>query len=159
MLTTKLPDGRELQVSREALTGNWVAQIRGTEGASVAGRWLLAVLAELLELSDGEKPQWVDELVQKFAGEHTAAGLRYACPCCDLLTLTDPPTGTFAICPVCRWEDDNVQYEDLDTLSGANAVSLRQARANFQRYGVSDPRRRERARPPRPEERPAAVEK
>jgi hypothetical protein len=88
-------------------------------------------------------------------GRDTPAGRRYACPCCDFLTLSEPPTGTFAICPVCRWEDDNLQFEDLDKEGGANAVSLRQARQNFRLHGVSDPRRRERARPLRPEETPS----
>ncbi len=37
---------------------------------------------------------------------------RYACPCCGYLTLTEKPPGTFAICPVCFWEDDEVQFKD-----------------------------------------------
>jgi len=29
----------------------------------------------------------------------------YACPGCGFLVCGEPPGGTFAICPVCRWED------------------------------------------------------
>jgi hypothetical protein len=54
---------------------------------------------------------------------------------------------------VCRWEDDNVQYDDVNYAGGANRVSLREAQENFRRSGASDLSRRERARPPFPDER------
>jgi hypothetical protein len=78
----------------------------------------------------------------------------HACPCCGFLTLPDPPPGTFFICPVCRWEDDNVQYEDVNYTGGANRASLLQAQANFRVHGTSDLARRGRVRPPLPPERP-----
>lgn len=78
---------------------------------------------------------------------------RYACPCCNYLTLPDPPPGTFAICPVCRWEDDNIQFDDVNYRGGANKVSLSQAQESFRRHGVSDLDRIDRVRPPLPEER------
>jgi hypothetical protein len=78
----------------------------------------------------------------------------HACPCCGYLTLPEPPAGTFDICPVCFWEDDNVQFNDPDFEGGANEVSLNQARANFREHGVSEPRFKRQVRPPRPEERP-----
>lgn len=56
---------------------------------------------------------------------------RYPCPCCGYLTLGEEPPGTFAVCPVCAWEDDNVQYHDHEYEGGANAVSLSQAKAIF----------------------------
>lgn len=52
---------------------------------------------------------------------------RHACPCCRMLTLAARPTGTFEICPMCRWEDDNLKYHDVDYAGGANRVSLRRA--------------------------------
>jgi hypothetical protein len=155
MLTVSLPDGRQIHLNHEGPTGNWVARIEGSEGGSAAGRWLLAVLGELLHLPPGTKPPWVLDLVRQVAGRETPDGVRYACPCCDFLTLAEPPTGTFAICPVCRWEDDNLQFNDLDRAGGANALSLRQAREHFRLHGVSNPRLSERARPPRPEEEPS----
>ena len=36
----------------------------------------------------------------------------YHCPCCGYRTLSEQPPGTFEICPVCYWEDDNVQFND-----------------------------------------------
>jgi hypothetical protein len=60
----------------------------------------------------------------------------YPCPCCGYLTIEGMPPGTFEICPVCFWEDDNVQFEDIDFEGGANKESLRQARMNFKKYRV-----------------------
>lgn len=80
-------------------------------------------------------------------------GKRYACPCCGFRTLPEEPPGTFDICPVCHWEDDVVQFEDHDYAGGANTLSLRQARDNFLRVGVSDPRFKSLVRDPLPEER------
>jgi hypothetical protein len=56
---------------------------------------------------------------------------KFPCPCCGNHTLTDQPPGTFQICPVCYWEDDNVQFNDPTFEGGANKESLKQARANF----------------------------
>lgn len=78
---------------------------------------------------------------------------RYACPCCGFLTLSEPPPGDIAIYPVCRWEDDNIQYADVNYAGGANRVSLRQAQENFRSYGKSDSERRGSVWPPLPEER------
>ncbi len=78
----------------------------------------------------------------------------YACPCCGYLTLPEEPPGTFDICPVCFWEDDNVQFRDPDHEGGANKVSLSQARASFREHGVSELRFERQVRPPRPDEQP-----
>lgn len=65
----------------------------------------------------------------------------FVCPCCGRLTLTeDPAGGTYEICRVCWWEVDPVQGRDPDYPVGANRVSLNQARANYQRIGVSERR-------------------
>ena len=63
---------------------------------------------------------------------------RYACACCGFLTLTltAKPPGTFAICPVCFWEDDDAQFKDPTYEGGANQVSLSAARKNFREYGA-----------------------
>lgn len=60
----------------------------------------------------------------------------FPCPCCGCLTIGEEPPGTFEICPVCFWEDDNVQFEDPDYVGGANGVSLNQARENFRLFGA-----------------------
>ena len=65
---------------------------------------------------------------------------KYPCPCCGSLTLSEPPPGTFDICDVCDWEDDRVQYDEPGLDEGANHVSLREARENYRKYGIADPR-------------------
>ncbi|MCC6999332.1 MAG: hypothetical protein IT370_32265 [Deltaproteobacteria bacterium] len=62
----------------------------------------------------------------------------YPCPCCDYSTLPEPPPGTFAICPICGWEDDNVQFDDPTSDGGANPISLNQARSSFLATGKAD---------------------
>jgi hypothetical protein len=78
----------------------------------------------------------------------------YPCPCCGFLTLDEPPPGTFAICPVCFWEDDNIQGADPEYAGGANVVSLREARENFRTLGACEARFRNNVREPTPEEVP-----
>lgn len=63
---------------------------------------------------------------------------KYACPCCGYFTLDEKPIGTFAICPVCFWEDDNYQYDNPDYTGGANHISLNQEKINFKSYGAID---------------------
>ena len=57
--------------------------------------------------------------------------MKYACPCCGKDTLDEPPPGTYAICPVCNWEDDRVQFEDPTYKNGANHMSLTEARESY----------------------------
>ena len=78
----------------------------------------------------------------------------YECPCCGYLTLTEKPPGTFEICPVCNWEDDNVQAGDPTYEGGANGVSLEQARRNFAQFGAISQDAVSRVRKPLPEEMP-----
>jgi hypothetical protein len=79
---------------------------------------------------------------------------RYPCPCCGYLTLDEAPPDTYAICKVCFWEDDGVQFRDPDREGGANGVSLNQARRNFREHGVSELRFKAHVRPPLPDEQP-----
>jgi hypothetical protein len=60
----------------------------------------------------------------------------YPCPCCEFLTLGEPLPGTYEICPVCYWEDDNVQADDPNYAGGANHISLEQAKRNFAQFGA-----------------------
>lgn len=61
---------------------------------------------------------------------------KYKCVCCGYRTLSSEPPGTFEICPVCYWEDDNVQFDDPDYEGGANSISLNKARENYKRIGA-----------------------
>lgn len=60
---------------------------------------------------------------------------RFACPCCGYLTIEwdadDPPPGTYAICEVCDWEDDPLQFSMPYYRGGANRESLNERRAEF----------------------------
>ncbi|MEG0072477.1 MAG: CPCC family cysteine-rich protein [Raoultibacter sp.] len=73
---------------------------------------------------------------------------KYPCPCCGNATLSEEPPGTFAICPVCYWEDDALQFDDPLLEGGANAVSLDRARENFKAFGACDRGCVEYVRPP-----------
>lgn len=88
------------------------------------------------------------------SGRESSNG-RHPCPCCGCLTLSEPPPGTFEVCPVCFWEDDASQFTDATQEGGANRVSLAQAKRNFATFGASEGTSREQVRPPLPEEAPA----
>jgi hypothetical protein len=68
--------------------------------------------------------------------------------------MSEPPSGTSEICPVCFWEDDLVQFNDPDYAGGANRVSLNEARQNFTKIGAVSEREKQFVRPPLPEEIP-----
>jgi len=91
---------------------------------------------------------------ERFWSPVPASPIKHPCPCCGYQTLRERPPGGYDICPVCRWEDDISQFEDPNLEGGPNRVSLRQARRNFRRYGVSDKQRRAHARLPRSDEKP-----
>lgn len=111
--TIDLGERGELRALHEGPLGDWIVYLSGDEDRAWAGRQLFSVLTELFDLPHGRKEPWVHALVERLAGHETPLGIRYACPCCDFLTLEEPPVGTFAICPVCWWEDDNIQFDDL----------------------------------------------
>lgn len=83
----------------------------------------------------------------------------YPCPCCKYLTLSEKPPGTFLICPVCYWEDDEIQFNDPLYEGGANKESLKQARENFQKFGAISKEFVKNVRKPLPEEIPIRIEK
>lgn len=61
--------------------------------------------------------------------------MRYPCPCCNHYTLSSPP-GSYDICPVCFWEDDNSQNENPNYTYGANSISLHDAKENYKKFGA-----------------------
>lgn len=61
---------------------------------------------------------------------------REVCPCCDYVSLAE--RGNYLICPVCFWEDDGQDVDQLDEPSGPNHITLREGRANYKRFGACD---------------------
>lgn len=56
----------------------------------------------------------------------------FTCPCCGYKTLKDKSPGSFCICGVCGWTDDNLQFDDPEFVDGTpNDISLRQAQRQF----------------------------
>jgi hypothetical protein len=82
------------------------------------------------------------------------ADTRRPCPCCGHLVfdLADGWPGSFALCPVCFWEDDAVQFRWPDVEGGANVVSLLDAQRNFRDFGACEQSSRKHVRPPRADE-------
>jgi len=110
---------------------------------------------DALELDDETKQTCRDGALARIAKVYLAPPLvpiKYACLCCRYPTLSEPPSGTYEICPVCFWEDDPVQADDPTYRGGANEESLDEARTSFAAIGVSDPRSIGSVRPPTPEE-------
>lgn len=62
----------------------------------------------------------------------------FPCPCCGYETLENKLPGSFEICPICYWKDDNTQFDDPYYEGGANQISLDQAQRNFLKYGASN---------------------
>jgi hypothetical protein len=62
----------------------------------------------------------------------------YACPGCGFFVYSEPPGGSFVICRICGWEDDDVQLDDPFYQGGANGISLANHRELIiQRFPVS----------------------
>jgi len=51
--------------------------------------------------------------------------------------MSDDQPGSFEICPICFWEDDGVQFDNIDFKGGANVECLKEARQNFKKFGAS----------------------
>jgi hypothetical protein len=80
--------------------------------------------------------------------------VRHPCPCCGFLTFDHPADGSYDICPVCFWEDDERQNRDPGYAGGANRPSLDEARRNFAALGAIESRLVHYTREPTSDERP-----
>lgn len=49
--------------------------------------------------------------------------MKYTCSCCGYRTLEEEP-GTYEICSICYWENDEVQFNDPDFEGGANEAVI-----------------------------------
>ena len=93
-----------------------------------------------------ERKQFIDDNFNEEA-EHVEYEV---CPCCGYRTL-DPEDSAFEICPVCFWENDPSQVRFPDE-TGANDISLNEARKNFAEYGACAERFKDYVREPLPNE-------
>jgi hypothetical protein len=76
--------------------------------------------------------------------DHSKVG--YTCPCCGFIVFSEPP-GSYDICPICFWEDDDVQLR-FPLAGGANKVCLIEAQKNFLALGVCEERLQAHVRKP-----------
>lgn len=76
------------------------------------------------------------------------------CPCCYNFTIDSDDEVIVDICDVCFWQYDWVAHSKPDIIIGPNHVSLNDARENYVRYGVSEPRFKGKVRKPLEEELP-----
>lgn len=62
--------------------------------------------------------------------------------------LHEEPCGSYFICPVCFWEDDDVENKKPGYQGGANRVSLNEAKKNFILHGACEKRFAHKVRSP-----------
>jgi Cysteine-rich CPCC len=60
---------------------------------------------------------------------------KFPCPCCLNLVYEEPCSGDYSICPHCGWEDDPVQFADVEFEGGANEMSLKNAQIEWKKTG------------------------
>ena len=60
---------------------------------------------------------------------------QFPCPCCGRLVFSGRP-GSYDICPICYWEDDNAQLRWPDWAGGANKPSLIDGQRNYRDMGA-----------------------
>lgn len=58
--------------------------------------------------------------------------LTFKCPVCGKYTFQSGP-GSYEICPVCGWEDDKAQYKDPNLKGGANKLSLKEYKKQYEK--------------------------
>ena len=56
----------------------------------------------------------------------------FKCPVCGKYTFKSGP-GSYEICPVCGWEDDKSQYHDPTLSGGANKLSLKEYKEQYEK--------------------------
>lgn len=76
------------------------------------------------------------ELCKRYYGKDEPP-IIYPCPVCGHFVFDNPP-GSFALCPICWWEDDIVQLGFPMMSGGANQPSLYEAQQEFLRSGAHD---------------------
>lgn len=126
--TRVVADGREYRMQFSPLCASNSEQL---EQCYLLGH----PMDENLPKRTNDLPEIADELTWYEPADPTP---RHQCPCCDYVTL--PERGNYLICPVCFWEDDYTDVDNLDSHSGPNHLTLRLARKNFRQFGACQSR-------------------
>lgn len=63
---------------------------------------------------------------------------RFPCACCGNYVFEEDPYGEYWICPVCYWESDDIQEDDLNFSGGSNNLSLNEAKKVYHKLGASE---------------------
>lgn len=58
------------------------------------------------------------------------------CPCCGYYTIEGDDEVIVDICPICYWQYDAMSHNDINKKSGANGITLKEARQNYKKYKV-----------------------
>jgi hypothetical protein len=104
-------------------------------GVIVAPRLVFAAVRDALGAGWAPAARGPD-FVRRVPELSANVGAHQQCPVCDYFSL--PKRADHDICPVCSWEDDGLDIDQLDRHSGPNHITLREARATFQRLGACD---------------------
>lgn len=54
-----------------------------------------------------------------------------ACPCCGFNSIEEQIYGSYMLCPICDWEDDQLQLANPCSGGGANYYSLAEQQLKF----------------------------
>ena len=73
------------------------------------------------------KPIDMDKVIETLSNV-----LVFKCPVCGKYTFKSGP-GSYEICPVCGWEDDKSQYHDPTLTGGANKLSLKEYKEQYEK--------------------------
>lgn len=73
------------------------------------------------------KPIDIDKVIKTLANVFV-----FKCPVCGKYTFQSGP-GSYEICPVCGWEDDKAQYKDPNLKGGANRLSLKEYKKQYEK--------------------------
>ncbi len=87
----------------------------------------------------GATNEYLAEYLRVEVGENVASVIGdlptwLSCPACGYHTFE--VVGDWDVCPVCGWNSDPVQEAMPDDPTGANGISLTQARKNFEQLGA-----------------------
>lgn len=154
---TTLPDGRTLSAACVGSLGEWYAYVENARGACWPGEALLKSSTSCSSCRRARMSSGSTTPSGNWPAIRRVRAFASSAPAATPSPWSASP-GTHAICEVCRWQDDRVQFRDPDDRGGANRVSLREARENFARYSKSNSERRGPTRAPRPGEQPPGAQ-